>query len=125
MAEGKEQQGEGVKAKVEEKPKATAAGAVKPVPKAPPPDPEGEAIRKMARSWNVIVNSLMTAEKSWNEILAMQEVVSKQKLMFAPMEVQKALSRFGKAQFNVMLARFVDYYRAQGGLEAMKVKEVK
>lgn len=106
--------------------KPVVKASVKPVVKAAPPvDPEEEMIKQMGREWNIIVNSMMTAEKAWRKILEMQQGVSKQKLMFAPLEVQKALSRFGRAQFNVMLARFVDYYRAQGGLEAMKIKEVK
>jgi hypothetical protein len=91
----------------------------------PPPDPEEEALRAIGRQWNAIVNSMISAEKAWGQILELQLKVSREKMQFAPLEVQKAVSRFGKAQFNVMLARFVDYYRSQGGLEAMKIKEVK
>lgn len=94
------------------------------VPK-PPVNPEDEAVKQMGRHWNAIVNAMQTAEKAWNAILEEHTKVSRERLMLAPLEVQRALSRFGKAQFNVMLSRFVDYYRAQGGLEAMKIKEVK
>jgi len=82
---------------------------------------EKEHAKSLARLWDGFVDCLILAEDLWEKF---QEIVSetprdtKDK---APIMVQKAMSWFPKARFVVMLPRFVDFYRAQGGLEAMKI----
>jgi hypothetical protein len=82
----------------------------------------GEALKKVTQRWNGVVDGLMVARKHWEEMQTLLLEIPRDQIQLAPVQVQKASARFRKATFSVMLSRFADYYRAFGGLEAMKVK---
>lgn len=85
----------------------------------------GEAVKKATVRWNGVVESLIAARTNWEEMQKILVDIPRDAVQLAPIQVQKAAARFRKAGFNVMLSRFADYYRAFGGLEAMKVKGAK
>ena len=82
---------------------------------------EREHAKSLARLWNGFVDSLILAEDLWNKFQELILETPQDIRDLAPIMVQKAAARFPKARFIVMLPRFVDFYRAQGGLEAMKI----
>lgn len=82
---------------------------------------EKEQGRSLARLWNGFVDCLTLAEDLWDKFQELVQETSPDVRDRAPLMVQKAVARFPKARFVVMLPRFVDFYRAQGGLEAMKI----
>lgn len=84
---------------------------------------EIDPLEKVTDCWNEVVNGLGVVKKNWEEMQTLLQGIPREKVQFAPMEVQKAVARFKKAKFEVMLERFVAHYRAFGGLEAMKVKK--
>jgi len=86
-------------------------------------EPVVSPIDRVVENWNGVIDGLVKTKGHWE---AMQELllsVSRSEIQSAPMEVQKALAKFKKAKFEVMLERFVAHYRAFGGLEAMRVKK--
>lgn len=83
---------------------------------------ELSSIEKVTGSWNGVVDGLELAKKNWDEMQLRLGSIPRDQIQFAPLEVQKAVARFKKAKFEVMIERFVAHYRAFGGLEAMKVK---
>lgn len=84
-----------------------------------PPKP----IEIVTEEWNGVVEGLEKAKGHWEKMQEVLKAVSRDEVQKAPMQVQKAMGRFRKAKFDVMLERFVAYYRGYGGLEAMKVKK--
>lgn len=83
---------------------------------------EETPIEKVTESWNGVVDGLELAKKNWDEMQLRLGTIPRDQIQFTPIEVQKAVARFKKAKFEVMIERFVAHYRAFGGLEAMKVK---
>jgi hypothetical protein len=84
-----------------------------------------EALGKVTMKWNGVVDGLILARKNWEEMQLLLLDIPRDQIQLAPIQVQKASARFRKATFSVMLSRLADYYRAFGGLEAMKVKGAK
>jgi hypothetical protein len=84
---------------------------------------EVKPIEAVVERWNAVVDGLMSVKENWGKMQEMLQGIPRSELMMAPMEVQKAVARFRKAKFEVMLERFVAHYRAFGGLEAMRVKK--
>jgi hypothetical protein len=82
----------------------------------------GKVVEDVTRCWNGVIEGLTVARTNWEEMQKILGVVPRDVIQLAPIQVQKATMRFRKASFSVMLSRFADYYRAYGGLEAMKVK---
>lgn len=83
---------------------------------------EESPIEKVTGSWNGVVDGLELAKKNWDEMQLRLSTIPRDQIQLAPIEVQKAVARFKKAKFEVMLERFVAHYRAFGGLDAMRVK---
>jgi len=81
-----------------------------------------DVLVEVTQCWNSVVDALISARDNWDKMQKALATVPRDTLQLAPIQVQKATMRFRKAGFNVMLSRFSDYYRAYGGLEAMKVK---
>jgi hypothetical protein len=73
--------------------------------------------------WDGVVDGLIGVKKNWDRMQDLLLGIPRSEVQLAPMEVQKAVARFRKAKFEIMLERFVAHYRAFGGLEAMKVKK--
>jgi hypothetical protein len=84
---------------------------------------ELDPMEKVIGFWNGVVDGLELTKKNWEAMQQELGAIPREKVQLAPMEVQKAVARFRKAKFEVMLERFVAHYRAFGGLEAMKVKK--
>ena len=85
-----------------------------------------EAVRpveeQVVRAWNGVVEALEVAKENWEQMQELLALTSRDEIDLMPLEVQKATKRFRRAKFTVMLERFVEHYRAYGGLERMKVK---
>lgn len=83
---------------------------------------ETRPLDRVMECWNVVVESLQVAEQHWEEMQELLLAIPRDEVQSAPIELQHAVTRFRRARFTVMLERFVNHYRAYGGLEAMKVK---
>lgn len=83
---------------------------------------ESTALEQLTKNWNGVIDGLILARGHWEEMQKILASVPRDLVQLAPIPVQKACMRFRKANFNVMLSRFADYYRAFGGLESMRVK---
>lgn len=81
-----------------------------------------EELDKLLEDWNGFIKSLEEARQFWERIKNCLAENSRTFLDDAPAMTQKLLSVYGKTEFNVMIPRFVDFYRAQGGLDAMLVE---
>lgn len=79
-------------------------------------------LKRVTECWNGVIDGLMVARSNWEEMQKLLQVIPRDVIQKAPMQVQKATVKFRKASFNVMLGRLADYYRAFGGLDAMRVK---
>ena len=86
---------------------------------------EAKPLDLVVKHWNGVIDGLQISEANWNKVLELLPGIPTGELQNAPLQVQKALAKFKKAKFTVMIERFVEYYRKYGGLEAMKVKGVK
>jgi hypothetical protein len=73
--------------------------------------------------WNTVVESLLTARQSWNDMQKLLLTISRDEIQLAPIGLQKTLTRSRRADFETMLERFMIHYKGYGGLEAMKVKK--
>jgi hypothetical protein len=80
-------------------------------------------MERIAGHWNAVVEGLEGVKKSWDQMQELLLTTSREEVELAPMELQKAVTRFRRAKFEAMLGRFVTHYKAFGGLEAMKVKK--
>jgi len=80
-------------------------------------------MERITGHWNAVVEGLEGVKKEWDSMQELLLTVSREEIESSPLEVQKAVGRFRKAKFEVMLGRFVTHYKAFGGLEAMKVKK--
>jgi len=74
-----------------------------------------------AALWDYFIDCLILAEEFWSAFEESTRHMPPEIKENLPTKVQKAIAWFPRARFVVMLPRFVDFYRAQGGLEAMKV----
>ena len=86
-------------------------------------EPVISPIDRVVENWNGVIDGLTTTKKHWETMQDLLLGIPRSELQSAPMEVQKALAKFKKAKFEIMLERFVAHYRAFGGLEAMRVKK--
>jgi len=82
---------------------------------------EEKELYELGRCWNGFVRKLQGAENLWEEFQKKLLYFPRDGLESAPLGLQKAAGKFRRAKFNVMLPRFVDYYRAYGGLEDLIV----
>jgi len=80
-------------------------------------------MERIAGHWNAVVEGLEEVKKNWDQMQELLLTVSREEVELAPLELQKAVTRFRRAKFEAMLGRFVTHYKAFGGLEAMKVKK--
>ena len=78
---------------------------------------------QVVSAWNGVVEALGEAKVCWERMQGLLALTSRDEIDCMPLEVQKATKRFRRAKFTVMLERFVEHYRAYGGLERMKVKQ--
>ena len=93
----------------------------KPVVTVEEPKENGD-LEKVIGCWNGVVDGLVVARDNWERMQKLLQEIPRDSIQLAPVQVQKATMRFRKASFNVMLGRLSDYYRAFGGLDAMRVK---
>lgn len=84
---------------------------------------EQQPIDTVTEHWNKVVEGLQGVKNHWDSMQQILGEIPRDEIQSAPMQVQKAVARFRKAKFEVMLERFLAHYRAFGGLEAMKVKK--
>ena len=77
-----------------------------------------------AQLWDYFINCLILAEEFWEAFEESTRHLAPEIKDNLPTKVQKAIAWFPRARFVVMLPRFVDFYRAQGGLQAMLVNEL-
>ena len=80
-------------------------------------------VELITKHWNAVVEGLEGVKKEWDKMQDLLLTTTREEIEFAPLTVQKAVARFKKAKFEIMLGRFVAHYKAFGGLEAMKVKK--
>lgn len=81
-------------------------------------DNREELIKK---AWNEFLEQLIAARECWEEL---REELASGPSDFRTIEphVSKLLSVYRRTPFETLLPRFIGYYKAQGGLEAMKAK---
>lgn len=67
--------------------------------------------------WNVFLDKLIVLKDYWeNEI----QGTSSREIDLTTRSGGKALVLYRNSKFDMMMSRFIDYYRGQGGLENMK-----
>ena len=69
--------------------------------------------------WNKFVGCLIEARETFGELQKAVGGIAAEDFNDVSPKVAKLLSVYRRSRFEVMLPRFIDYYRAQGGLEAM------
>lgn len=74
---------------------------------------------ELGKTWNSFVRKLQGAERLWEEFQEKLGEVPRDGLEDAPMQLQKAAARMRRTSFEVMLPRFVDFWRGYGKLEGM------
>lgn len=81
-----------------------------------------EEVRKIALTWNRFVTSLISAEEHWKELQEVVSQMNRAKLDELPSKGQQLISVYWRQNFLVMMPRFMDYFRAYGGLAETKME---
>jgi len=72
-------------------------------------------------SWNKFVKALIVAREAWNE--HREIMIHNPEVDGVPVEAMRVLyATWTKAEFGLMLERFIDYWRRYGGLDGMVFK---
>ena len=82
-----------------------------------------ERENQLTKLWNEFIDSLITAEESWEAIQEALPEIGARRVETLPVAVQKGISKYGKNAFIMMLPDFLGHAKAYGGLEAQKSNE--
>jgi len=74
---------------------------------------------EIKKEWNRFVNALIVAKKAWEKLSEELSTSDVSGFLTIEARVVKMISVYRKAKFDVMLPRFIDFYRGQGGIEEM------
>jgi len=94
-----------VEDKVEEKESAT--GLVVPV----------------GNAWNTFIGRLLLAKRAWESYERQVDALGLEEVEDFSVGLQNVIANYREQKFEIMLPRFVDYWRGAGGLEEMKLSK--
>ena len=77
----------------------------------------------VGKAWNTFVSKLMVTGQAWERYKEQVEKLDQEIAESFSVGLQNVIANYREQKFEVMLPRFVDYWRGAGGLEEMKLNK--
>jgi len=77
----------------------------------------------VGKAWNSYIAKLLVAKKTWESYMDEVLSLSLEEIENFPVVLQDTIANYREQKFEIMLPRFVDYWRGAGGLEEMKLNK--
>ena len=77
----------------------------------------------VGEAWNTFIGLLIVTESAWEAYKRKVEVLESEEIENLTVALQNVVANYREQKFEIMLPRFVDYWRGAGGLEEMKLSD--